>query len=460
MSRPNILLLYTDQQRWDTIRALGNEHIYTPNLDRLVADGVACDNAFCNAPLCMPSRQSMLSGCYPSTVGCTTNGIEMPEQQATLATMLAPYGYRSGNLGKLHFKNHATRDHRIPHPRYGFDVAIISDEPGCYEDPYIAWVRDRAPEQVEACRCSTPPAWISEPVSKQERAVVTPYVFEGPEELTHSAFVADQTIAFISETRQQPFFAIAGFYAPHCPLNPPQRFLDWYDASALPAPVMSEEERANFGLDDDDWRHVKAYYYALISHVDDQIGRILAALEEWSLRENTLVVFVSDHGEHLGDHGWTNKGPPGHRSCSQVPLLLSLPGRIPAGVRIEDPVELVDLAPTLLDYAGIQVPPALQGRSLRSRIAGDAAPHRDSAYLEFQHPYGGLAWRSVRTLAHSYFRKHDGEELLYDLERDPDERQNLAGDPAAADALHAMRDLLISRSFDVAPRDRNKTGPY
>ncbi len=236
MRRPNVVLLYTDQQRWDTIHYGGNPHIHTPNLDRLAAQGALLENAFCNCPVCMPSRQSMLSGRYPSTLGCVTNGIEMREDVLTLPKILKSYGYQTGNIGKLHFKNHSNRDHREPHPRYGFDTLILSDEPGCYEDAYIQWVREEAPDQVENCRSSTPPAWTGEPVHKQPRKTHEPYIFEGPEDLTHSAFVAEETIAFIRQHQRAPFFVIAGFYAPHPPLNPPQRFVDMYDPKTLPLP--------------------------------------------------------------------------------------------------------------------------------------------------------------------------------------------------------------------------------
>ena len=139
MRRPNILLLYTDQQRWDTLGCV-NPLVETPNLDHLADRGVLFEQAYCNNPVCMPSRQSMLSGRYPSTVGTTTNGIEMPEDLPHLATMLGPRGYHTAQLGKLHFLNHSNRDHRDLHPRYGFDTIVISDEPGCYEDAYIKWV--------------------------------------------------------------------------------------------------------------------------------------------------------------------------------------------------------------------------------------------------------------------------------------------------------------------------------
>ena len=141
MTKPNILILYTDQQRWDTVGANRNPHIYTPNLDWLAQEGISFDHCFCQSPLCMPSRVSFLTGQYPSTLGITHMGVPVPENTPTIATILKQYGYRSANLGKLHFLPHANRDHRQAHPLYGFDQVEVSDEPGVYEDTYRAWVR-------------------------------------------------------------------------------------------------------------------------------------------------------------------------------------------------------------------------------------------------------------------------------------------------------------------------------
>jgi len=194
VDRPNVLLMYTDQQRWDALGASGNELIQTPHLDALAQDGALFEYAYVNAPVCMPSRHSMLSGRYPETVGTTCNGIEMPPDVPCLHNLLKPYGYHTANNGKLHFLNHSSRDHRVPHPDYGFDQLIVSDEPGCYDDAYIKWVSERAPDQVEACRCSTPPAWRGKPVVKEPRRAIEPYLFAGPEDLSHTAFVAEETI--------------------------------------------------------------------------------------------------------------------------------------------------------------------------------------------------------------------------------------------------------------------------
>ncbi|MXZ23046.1 MAG: sulfatase-like hydrolase/transferase, partial [Caldilineaceae bacterium SB0665_bin_25] len=145
MRRPNFLIIYTDQQRWDGLGANGNQDIHTPHLDRLASQSVNFDHCFVQNPVCMPSRLSFLTGQYPSTLGITHMGVPVPEDTVTLPRLLAPCGYRSANIGKLHFQPHANRDHRTWHPPYGFDHLEISDEPGSYEDAYRAWVRRLAP---------------------------------------------------------------------------------------------------------------------------------------------------------------------------------------------------------------------------------------------------------------------------------------------------------------------------
>jgi arylsulfatase A-like enzyme len=459
MERPNVLWIWTDQQRWDALGASGNPEVRTPNLDKLAASGAIFTRAYCNNTVCMPSRMSALSGRYPEALGIGVNGIEMPEDVPCLHNVLGDAGYHTANLGKLHFLNHSNRDHREPHPAYGFSEILISDEPGCYPDPYLAWVRAKAPDQVENCMVSTPPAWTGKPVEKQPRGTHQPYVFEGPEELTHSAFVAEETVGYLRRRRGERFFAIAGFYAPHCPLNPPQRFVDMYDPGALPAPLMNEPERERYGLSDDEWRKVKAYYYALVTHVDDQVGRIMAALDELGLRENTLVIFTSDHGEHLGDHGSVGKGPPGLESCARVPLILSMPGRIAAGRRHDEIVELIDLAPTVLETCAMQSPPFVQGRSLLPLLEDREYRPRSSAYIHWKIPFSEQ-WRAVRTDRFKYCVSGDGEELLFDLEADPGELRSVAGEESCAESLAECRRELISRVFEAENQYPLRTGSY
>ena len=160
MQRPNILILYTDQQRWDALGVNGNSEIRTPHLDRLAAAGVNFDHCFVQNPVCMPSRVSFLTGQYPSTLGLSHMGVPVPEDAPTLPRLLRSYGYCSGQIGKLHFLPHANRDHREPHPDYGFDHLEISDEPGSYHDAYRAWVAAQAPEQLDLVSLGEAPSSI------------------------------------------------------------------------------------------------------------------------------------------------------------------------------------------------------------------------------------------------------------------------------------------------------------
>jgi arylsulfatase A-like enzyme len=383
----------------------------------------------------------------------------LPVDALTLPRMLKPYGYDTANIGKLHFRNHATRDHREPHPDYGFDTLILSAEPGCYDDAYIKWVEAQNPAAVPQCRCTSPSAVTTGRVEKRPRNTHEPYAFEGPEHLTHSAFVADETIRFLRAHRERPFLLIAGFFAPHPPVNPPQRFVDLYDPAALEPPALREDQRERLGLSDEEWRRVKAFYYALVSHVDGQVGRIHSCLEECGLRERTLVIFTSDHGEYLGDHGRVQKGPPGYDCCVHVPLILSQPGRIPAGETRSELIEAVDLLPTILDGCAIQCPPQAQGRSFQGLLEGHEYQPRRSVYVEYKEPFG-ISWKTVRTARWKYCASNTGEERLFDLQKDPHELQDVSGDAAHATDLQEMRREWMRRIFEAENQYPRRTGRY
>jgi arylsulfatase A-like enzyme len=394
-------------------------------------------------------------------MGTTCNGIEMPPDVPCLHNILNPYGYHTANLGKLHFKNHSNRDHREPHPNYGFDTLILSDEPGCYDDAYIKWVAQHDLDEVANCRVAAPPAYNGPPIDAPPRRTDEPYIFAGPENLTHSAFVAQETAGYIRARAQtgDPFFAIAGFYAPHAPLNPPARFVEMVDQDALPLPLMNEDDWNKLGHSPDHWRKVKAYYYALIMHVDDQIGRILAALEETGQFEDTLIIFTSDHGEHLGDHGIIAKGAPGYDSCAHIPLIVSWPGIIPGGQVRRELIEAVDIAPTVLDYAGVQAPPFFQGRSFRPLMEGKPYAERASVFIEYKMPFR-FSWKTIRTQVFKYCVSGAGEELLFDLHNDPGELNNVAFEGMYEAVLHEMREEMVRRWFSVESQYPLQTGQY
>ena len=464
-SRPNILLLYTDQQRQDSLGCYGNALARTPHLDRLASEGVRFDNFYVQNPVCSPSRMSLLTGRYCSSVGVGCNGILMPEDIPPLNQLLSPYGYHTAQIGKLHFWPHSRRDHRDPHPTYGFDTLILSDEPGCYNDAYIKWVESIDPSQVPGVRCALPPAAAREGIKSycdQPRSTEEPYVFQADESLTHSSFVASEVCRYLAQPKTGPFFCIGGFYAPHAPVNPPQRFVDMFDPAQMPLPRVGEEETMGDGLKhvtDDEWRQVVAYYLALVSHVDDCVGQILNTLQETGLERDTIVIFTSDHGDYLGDHGRVGKGMPGEDCITRMPFIMRYPGRFPAGKIVDDLVEGVDWAPTMLDYAAIQTPRALQGRSLRQAIEDTDPSPRDDVLIEYFQPHGVRA-STVKTRDYSYHATATGREVLFDRANDPDESRNVVTDPAHKEALSDMRRRTVIRLHNATLNCHDRPAEY
>jgi arylsulfatase A-like enzyme len=452
MKRPNILILYTDQQRWDSLGVNGNADCLTPNLDRLAGEGVNFDHCFVQNPVCMPSRLSFLTGQYPSTLGVTHMGVPVPEDTITLPRLLRNYGYHSANIGKLHFLPHANRDHREIHPDYGFDHLEISDEPGPYEDAYRAWVRRTDPDQMDHLSLGLPPAtkvWqetmgIDDGVNHpSEHDTLEPYAFKGRDDCTHTAFVADRTIAYLENRKDnpEPFLCIAGMYSPHAPWVAPQRYFDLYDREKLTLPEFPPDMDAQRGpghFDDDQLRAARHGYYAMCSEVDHHVGRMLDALDACGLAEDTIVVFTSDHGEWLGEHLRWYKGYPAHDPVSRVPLIVRMPGS-EQGRTVSSIVESVDVLPTLMDAAAIPVASHMQGRSLQGLLQGDDSPVRDSALLE------ETGVKVLRTEHFRYIAHDDGREYLYDLRSALGDYGNVAAEADYAGELARHRHLLLQR---------------
>lgn len=448
MSRPNILILYVDQHRWDALGANGNPHIKTPNLDALAQEGVSFTQCFSQNPLCMPSRVSFLTGRYPSDLGITYMGVDVPPDTATIADVLGQYGYYSANIGKLHFQTHADRNHAEMRPMYGFDEMEISDEPGVYEDAYRAWVRQIAPEQLDHLSVGLPPAraeWLKimgvedevvHPSNEPRDDFIGTIPFRGDDAYTHTAFVAERTCQFIRrQTAQQPFLCVAGFYSPHAPLVVPQRFLDLYDRDTLPLPIISAEKKSELGWTDAYLREAVHGYYAMVSEVDHHVGRIVQELEQSGALENTIILFTSDHGEWLGDGGRFGKGYPGDDGSTRVPLIVRLPQNQRAkGLVIDGIVESLDVLPTLLDAVAIQPPPHIQGQSFYAHLVGENFAGRDSALTEF------AGWKSLRTQTHRYLIDKDGAERLWRIEDDLEVEEF-----ADFDAVGTLRHKLLMR---------------
>ena len=456
---PNVLWICTDQQRGDTIAALGNRFINTPNLDRLAAQGTACRNAFCQAPICTPSRASFLTGCYASTVRACSNGNRRWAEAAPLVTrLLADAGYCCGLAGKLHL---AGAHGRIePRPRDdGYSVFHWS------HDPRDAWPAGHAYRE-----------WVAQRGAHLGRTYAE--LGHMPAELHQTTFCAEQAIDFMETSWSQPWLMSVNIFDPHAPFDPPADYLARYRPDELPGPAFETGDLAAQQLlegvdfqtparvpESFDARGKIAAYYAMIELIDHNVGRMLDALERTGQAENTLVIFTSDHGEMLGDHGLLLKGCRFYEGLVRVPLILRWPGRVAAGAATGALVELTDLAPTLLDAAGLAAPAHLAGRSLLPLLRGEAAEHRAAVRCEYYAALRDLrgnrrGWNDTRaTMIRdrryklAVYHGHPVGEL-FDLQEDPHEHRNLWNEARYAE----LRFDLLRQCFD-ATAGAIDTGP-
>ena len=448
-ARPNILWICTDQQRFDTIRALGNPHIRTPNIDRLVADGVAFTNAYSQSPICTPSRACFLTGCYPSTLHVNRNGnSHFPVPERLITRRLTDQGYDCGLVGKLHLSAaHGKVEERFDD---GYRVFKWSHHP----HPEAFWPTEQHDYQL----------WLREQGIDWDAAHGGEY--DGIAARYHqTTWCADETIAFMSEKRDGPWLMSVNPFDPHPPLDPPREYMARMDIDAMPLPLFRpaelESQLAFEGIDHQttvpldpseyDVRRMIAAYYAEIELIDDQVGRMLDALEATGQRENTIVIFTSDHGEMLGDHGLVLKGCRFYEGAIHVPLILSWPGRFQGGRRSDALVELTDIVPTLLEVLGLEIPGYVQGKSFLPILTGGAegAAHRQFVRSEYHdaldRPYASHANMIFdgRFKLVVYHGHAVGE--LYDLQEDPSEYDNLWDDAGH----QATRNALLKLCFDA-----------
>lgn len=458
--RPNILWLCTDQQRFDTIRALGNGKINTPNIDRLCEDGVAYTRAYCQSPVCSPSRASFLTGRYPRTTRCRQNGQQIPPDEILLPKMFADAGYRCGLAGKLHLASCSEQkvEKRTDDGYHDFHWSHHPQPDWGEANAYQAWLHRQGKTWEEL---------YNQPPSGSD------YWKNGmPTEYNQTHWCAEEAISFLQENKDRPWFFSFNCFAPHHPFDPPREFLENYHPAEMPLPKQREGELADKptfqqldsewahnspgefhsgAMSDDDKREVCAAYYAMCEHIDYELGRILDALEESGQAENSIVIFMSDHGEMLGDHGIYFKGPHFYEEALRVPLIMRWPGHFPAGRKVDGLVELVDLAPTLLEAAGIEIPESrLQGKSLMPVLTGtQEGTNRDSVFCEYYNSWthGDAYGTMLRTEKEKIVVYHGtGQGEFYDLVRDPDEFDNRFNDTEYADRVRDM----MHRCFDAS----------
>lgn len=483
--RPNILWYCSDQQRWDTIGALGNAHIRTPTLDALCETGTAFRRAYTQSPICTPARASMLTGRYPAAHTVYRNGNAFfPAHEKLVTKLFAEAGYDCGLVGKLHLSAAKYHEARTDD---GYRVFHWNHHPtpdAARGDAYEHWLRHEKRVDPQA-------------LYADKGAFCGPGV---PAEYHQTTWCAEMAIRFIEDRRDGPWLLSLNPFDPHAPFDAPPEFLSQVNPDTLPPPLWADSDaerwrdfqaidqqqkrpqdprirRPNLPPPPEQRDHdkvashvpdaydalaVKANYYAMIHQLDAQLARIIEALRRTGQLDNTIVLYHSDHGEMLGDHGLVLKGCRFFEGLVHVPMLLSWPGRFQAGLRSDALVELVDLAPTLLDAAGLEVPCYIQGRSLLPILEGRADPHVHKARVvcEFRDSIGGHAgshgsmvfdgrWKSVAYHGHPI-----GE--IFDHAADPGEFRNLWHDTALrAERLQAHLDGLAATISGGPPRSAN-----
>jgi len=406
--RPNILLILPDQMRGQALGCMGDADVRTPHLDRLASEGVLFRNTFANTPVCCPARAILLTGQYPHKNGMVANDLRLRESATTLAEILAAEGYRTGFIGKWHLDGGP----RLP----GFVP------PGPRRQGFQFWA---------ASECS-------------HTHFAPVYFRDTPEPIADKRFEAevwtDRAIEFLRQAPGQPFFLEVAMGPPHDPYGAPQTYMKRHDPAKVSVRPNWVEGTAGAG------RKEIAAYDAAIEAVDDQIGRLLQALRELKLEDDTIVLFTSDHGDMLGSHGQRLKRKPWEESI-RVPGILRYPSRIKGARQVDALFSHVDVAPTLLALCGLPVPPAMQGSDLSPVALGQADRGPDSAFFQIFVPFAGDGtphpWRGVRTAHAMYARTRSGPWVLYDLNKDPYEQTNLAADPAHA-ALRAQMETKLT----------------
>ena len=486
MIQPNILLITSDQQHFSMLGAT-HPQLQTPALDRLAREGTRFERAYCNNPVCSPSRSTIITGLYPSQHGCWTIGVKLAEDVPTVGDTLQRHGYDTTLVGKAHLQPLASTPEQTSleaqptlrdldfwrnfyGPWYGFghvEVARNHTDESHAGQHYALWMEEQGLTN-----------WRDyfEDWPKDPDAPKREHKWDLPAEYHYTTWTAERTIANIERSVEagKPFFLWSSFHDPHPSYLVPEPWASMYDPEEvepgrylpgemddMPPPhqktrethpdfsMYRETEHGNHGYhshlqDEADLRRDIAIYYGMTSFMDEQIGRILDRLDELGIAENTIVVFTSDHGHFIGQHGLIRKGPFHYEDMLRLPFLVRWPERVPAGATSDALQGLVDLAPSFLSAAGIDVPGLMQGVDQTAVWQGDEERARDHVIVENRHQPSAVHLRTYIDARYklTIYRNQDYGEL-FDLVADPEERHNRWADAAYADIkAQLMHDFL------------------
>jgi len=468
-NKPNIIIITTDQMRADAMGFI-NPVVITPNLDKLAKQGTVFERAYCTSPVCTPSRVAILTGRYPHCTGAWNVGVSMKDEEVTICDFLKKLEYRTAVVGKTHFRQQCKDDftmcpqevrirdrvRSMDGTYFGFDEHHITE--GNDVDEYFNWLKEVAPEYIQN---------LGKPINTKSDV----WVSEMPEEYHNTHWIAQKGIEQLDKhDTSKPLFMWMSFVDPHHPFNPPKKYADMYsNVEILKGPQREGEHdlrpnhlrhqgnTSNFAKEywpgggeeytksEEELEEAIRNYYAMITFIDKEIGRVLKTLEDKGMRENTIIIFSSDHGELLGDHKLLYKGPWMYEGLTRVPMIFN------GGKNIKERttkalMENVDILPTILDLIGEDIPYGVQGKSQLKVITGEVSTVRDSAITSYDAHDRGIDIKCMRTKNHKlvvFAGENYGE--LYDLDADPHELNNLYFDLSYSEIKAQLFEKLCHR---------------
>lgn len=411
MRPPNVIYAFSDEHRRQSMPFTEMPEVRAPNMERMAREGAEFTHCISNYPVCTPYRAMLMTGRWPYRTGMIDNNLLLRPEEETIATAFRAAGYRTGYIGKWHLGG-------VRAEPYGFDTSLI-------------WTKGHS---KSLCHVAGGP----------------------PKEMDGYAppLMTDQALAFMEQEREKPFFLMLSWIPPHAPFRDvPEEFKALYPEGALPRRPNVPERTAKEGADGpiwdkNGWEDYQGYH-AHLSAIDRELGRLMNALEENGLADNTILVYSSDHGSMFGSHGVGSKRQPYEESI-RVPFLVRAPGRAPAGKKVDALFGAIDIMPTLCGMAGVDAPSGLDGQDYSPWMRGESGPDPESAFIMHiskKHATGGdqhpaPLFRGLRTKRHTYAVLAEGGGLLFDNAADPYQMKNLYEDPAAEAVRQGLRVAL------------------
>jgi arylsulfatase A-like enzyme len=492
------LVFVVDQMQSYCLGCNGNNEVKTPNIDRIAAQGTTFLRAYCNNPVCMPSRSTMITGLTPRQHGCITNGTKLPENIPTITAALVNHGYRTHSAGKLHLQPTATVTasdcdgemafswetrtdwnkrviKSLPEMYYGFQTSdfVGGHVKNCFGD-YLNWLGENHPDIYEK--------YQPENAYYKKAGAPSSWRMDMPAELHYNNWIADRSIQFISEIKEEEnFFLWCSFPDPHIPFAACKPYSDMYNPEEVSLNASwsnttdsldhLEKRRKQFKnhteFDEAGLREIVAQTYGMITHIDHNVGRVMEELKAKGLDDNTVVVFMADHGEYLGAHHLLSKAEWPYEEMIRIPYIWKIPEAYNTGITNSDVVSLLDFAPTILDCAGISQDEldfrgmrkadklGLPGRSLLGFLNKGEVLEGRPAIIEYDEDWHSGPFYRERIIVEGKYKMAVfpgvGGGMLFDLESDPHEMVNLYYDK---DYKEIKAELMENLLFELAKTDR------